>query len=69
MFVLKVGTLFLNWSWGTNWTLSFLHLSPISGSYSGDFAYQLYPSLIVKKLKIKLVQKGLVNFFKNSGFK
>ena len=49
--------------WGTNWTQLFLHLAPISGSYSSDFAYQLYPSLIMKKLKIKFVQKELVNFF------
>ena len=31
-------------------------------SYSSDFAYRLYTSLLVKKLKIKFVQKGLVNF-------
>ena len=69
MFVIKVGTFFLKWSWGTNWTLLFLHLTPISGSYSSDFAYRLYPSLIVKKLKIGFSQKAQVNLFRNSGFK
>ena len=69
MFVIKVGTFFLKWSWGTNWTLLFLHLTLISGSYSSDFAHQLYPSLIVKKLKIEFSQKGLERFFLNSGFK
>jgi hypothetical protein len=62
MFVIKVGTFFLN-AWGTNWTLLFLHLTPISGSYSSDFAYRLYPSLIVKKLKIEFSQKALERFF------
>ena len=46
----KIGPFFLKWSWGTNFTLLFSHLAPISCSYSSDFAYQLYPSLIVKKL-------------------
>jgi hypothetical protein len=63
MFVIKVGTFFLKWSWGTNRTLLFLHLTPISGSYSSDFAYWLYPSLIVKKLKIGFSQKELERFF------
>ena len=63
MFVIKVGTFFLKESWGTHCTLSFLHLTPISGSYSSDFAYPLYPSLIVKKLKIGFSQKALANFF------
>ena len=63
MFVIKVGTFFLNWSWGTNWTLLYLQLTPISGSYSSDFAYRLYPSLIVKKFKIKFSQKELERFF------
>jgi hypothetical protein len=51
------------WSWGTNWTLLFLHPTPISGSYSSDFAYRLYPSHIVKKLKIEFSQKALERFF------
>ena len=63
MFVIKVGTFFLKWSWGTNWTLLVLHLTPISGSYSSDFAHRLYPSLIVKKLKIECSQKALERFF------
>ena len=64
MFVKKKWALFfLKWSWGTNWTLLFLHVTPIFGSYSSVFAYRLYPSLIVKKLKIGFSQKGLVKFF------
>ena len=54
---------FLKWSWGTSWTQLFLHPTPISGSYSSDFAYQLYPGLIVKKLKIGFPQKELERFF------
>ena len=69
MFVIKVGTFFLKWSWGTNWMLSFLHPTPISCTNSSDFADRLYPRLIVKKLKIGFSHKALVNFFCNSGFK
>ena len=65
MFVIKVGNFFLKWSWRTNWTILFLHLTPISGSYSSDFAYQLYPSLIVKKPKIEFSPKALHRFFLN----
>ena len=43
--------------------LLFLHLTPISGSFSSDFAYPLYPSVIVKKLKIEFSQKALDGFF------
>ena len=63
MFVKKVGTFFLKWSWVTDWTPLVLHLTPISGSYSSDFTNRLYPSLIVKKLKIWFVQKWLDCFF------
>ena len=42
------------------WIFLFLHLTPISGSYSGDLAYQLYPSLIGKKLKIEFSQKNFL---------
>ena len=42
----------------------FLHVSPISGSYSSDFAYWLYPSLIVKMVKIGFSPKTLDRFFK-----
>ena len=69
MFVKKVGTFFLKLSWGTNWTPLFLHLTLIFGSYSSDFAYWLYPSVIVKKLKIEFSQKGLERLFLDSGFK
>ena len=69
MFVIKVGIFFLKWLWGTHWTLLFLYLTLISGSYSSDFAYRLYPSLIVKKLKIEFSQKELERIFLNSGFK
>ena len=41
------------------WTLLFLHITPISGSYSSDFVYRLYPSLIMKKLKIEFSPKAL----------
>ena len=58
-----VSFFFLKWAWGINWTLLFVHLTPISGSYSSDFAYRLYPSLIVKKLKIEFSQKALERFF------
>ena len=63
MIVKKVGTFFLKVVMGNKLDTINLHLTPISGRYSSDFAYQLYPSLIVKKLKIKFVQKELVNFF------
>jgi hypothetical protein len=58
MFVMAL--FFLKWSWGTNWTLLFFHLTPISGSYSSDFAYPLYPTPIVKKIKIGFSPKGLI---------
>ena len=67
MFVIKVGTFFLKVTMGNK--LNIVIFTPISGSYSSDFAYRLYPSLIVKKLKIGFSQKALVNFFCNSGFK
>ena len=41
----------------------FLHLTPISDRYSCDFAYWLYPSLIVKMLKIEFSPKALQRFF------
>ena len=63
MFVIKVGTFFLKVVMGNKLDTIFLQLTPISGSYSSDFAYQLYPSLIVKKLKIKFSQKRLERFF------
>ena len=50
-------------SWGTHWTVLFLHLTPIFGIYSSGFAYQLYPSLIMKMLKIRFSPKGLEIFF------
>ena len=62
MSVIKVGIFFLKLSWERSWTQLFLHPTPISGSYSSDFAYRLYPGLIVKKLKIKFSQKGLEIF-------
>ena len=40
-----------------------LHPAPISVSYGSDFAYRLYPSIIVKRLKIKFSQKELERFF------
>ena len=42
MFKIKWALFFLKWSWGTNWTLLFLHVTPISGSYSSDFAYWVF---------------------------
>ncbi len=62
MFVKKVDTFFLKVVMGNKLDI-IGHLTPISGSYSSDFAYQLYPSLIVKKLKIGFVQKELDCFF------
>ena len=69
MSVIKVGTFFLKCSWRTHWTLLFLHLTSTSGSYGCDFAYRLYPSLLVKMLKIGFSPKALERFFWNSGFK
>ena len=63
MFVIKVGTFFLKESWGTHCTLSFLHLTLISGSYSSDFAYRLYPSLIVKSLKSSFLKRSSKDSF------
>ena len=68
MFVIKVGTFFLKVVMG-NKLNTILHLTPISGSYSSNFGYRLYPSLIVKKLKIQFSQKELERFSLNSGFK
>ena len=69
MFVIKVGTFFLKVVMGNKLVTIFLHLTPISGSYSSDFVYRLYPSLIEKKIKIGFSQKELERFFLNSGFK
>ena len=63
MSVIKVGIFFLKVVVGTHWTLLFLHLTLISGIYSSDFAYRLYPSLIVKKFKVEFSQKELERFF------
>ena len=41
----KWALFFLKRPWGTNWTLSFLHRTPISGSYSSDLAYPLHCTL------------------------
>jgi hypothetical protein len=57
MFVIKVGTFFLKVVIGNKLD------TIISGSYSSDFAYRLYPSLLVKKLKIRFSPKGLERFF------
>ena len=62
MFVIKVVTFFLKVVLGNK-------LDTIFGSYSSDFAYRLYPSLIVKKLRIEFSQKELESIFLNSGFK
>ena len=48
-FVIKVGKFFLKVVMGNKIIFT---SNTISGSYSNDFAYQMYPSLIVKKLKI-----------------
>ena len=46
-----------------------LHSTIISMGHSSDFAFQVYPSYIVKNGKIDFSQKGLARFFSNSGFK
>ena len=60
MFVKKVGTFFLKWSWGTNWTLLFLQLTPIS-----DILY-----CIMKKIEIfrQLFGLATISEFKNEQF-
>ena len=63
MFVIKVGTFFLKVVMENTLDTIILEPKPISGSYSSDFAYRLYPSLIVKKLKIEFSQKELERFF------
>jgi hypothetical protein len=63
MFVIKVGTFFLKLVMGHKLYAIIFTLTPISGSYSSDFSSRLYPSLIVKKLKIGFVQKELDCFF------
>ena len=63
MFVMKVSTFFLKGFMGNKLDTVILHQTPISGSYSSDFAYQLYPSFIVIKLKIGFSPKGLEFFF------
>ena len=56
MFVIKVGIFFLKVVMGNKLDTIFLHVTPISGSYSSDFAYQLYPRLIVKKTVFPLLR-------------
>ena len=47
-----------------SWTLSFLHLTPIPGSYSSDFAYWLYLALQWKSLKLSFLKRNSKDFFK-----
>ena len=68
MFVIKVGNFFLKVVMENKLDTVILHPTPISGRYSSDFAYRLYHSLMVKKLKIEFSHKGLERFFLNSGF-
>ena len=56
MFVMKVSTFFLKGFMGNKLDTVILHQTPISGSYSSDFAYQLYPRLIVKKTVFPLLR-------------
>ena len=63
MFVIKMGTFFLKVVMWNKLDTVFLHPTPISASYSSDFAYRPYHSLIVKKLKIEFSPKGLICFF------